>query len=50
MTGGIVTGGWGFVWAAYGITLAAFIIYSISIFVRYRQEQARFERAQERGE
>ena len=50
MTGGVVTGGWSFVWAAYGITIAAFIIYSSSLFARYREERARYERAKERGE
>lgn len=36
MTGGIVVGGWEFVWAAYGLTAAAFLIYSISLIARLR--------------
>jgi len=34
MTGGVVIGGWGFVWAAYGITAAAFLIYGITLWRR----------------
>jgi hypothetical protein len=36
MTEGIVTGGWEFVWAAYGLTAAVFVIYAISVFTRLR--------------
>jgi len=38
MTGGVVVGGWNYVWAAYGITAAAFIIYGISLWMRNRHE------------
>lgn len=41
MTGGYITGGWNFVWAAYGITAAAFLAYAISLIVRIRNERAR---------
>jgi heme exporter protein D len=37
MTGGVISGGWEFVWAAYGITAALFIVYTISLFVRLRE-------------
>ena len=37
MTDGIVVGGWEFVWAAYGLTAAALLIYGVSLIVRLRQ-------------
>ena len=37
MTQGIVTGGWEFVWAAYGLTAAVFLVYGISLFARLRE-------------
>jgi len=37
MTGGVISGGWEFVWAAYGITAAIFILYTISLAVRLRE-------------
>jgi len=36
MTGGVVTGGWGFVWAAYGITATAFLVYTVTLVARLR--------------
>jgi heme exporter protein CcmD len=36
MTEGIVTGGWEFVWAAYGLTAAVLVIYTISVIARLR--------------
>jgi hypothetical protein len=44
MTGGVVTGGWGFVWAAYLVTGAAFLIYGMILVVNLRQEIARAEK------
>jgi len=38
---GVVTGGWNFVWAAYGLTTAAFLIYGVSLFNRLKQERQR---------
>lgn len=35
---GVVSGGWGFVWAAYSITGAALLIYGISLVTRIRKE------------
>lgn len=37
MTQGIVTGGWEFVWAAYGLTGAVLAIYAISLLTRLRE-------------
>lgn len=34
MTEGVVTGGWGFVWAAYGLSAAVFLIYTVSLISR----------------
>jgi hypothetical protein len=38
---GVVTGGWGFVWAAYGVTAAALFVYGVTLVTRLRREQAR---------
>ena len=40
---GIVTGGWEFVWAAYGITFTVLGGYAISLIVRVRGEKGREE-------
>ena len=37
MTDGIVVGGWEFVWAAYGLTGTALLIYGVSLIARLRQ-------------
>jgi hypothetical protein len=37
MTGGVVIGGWEFVWAAYGLTTAAFLIYGFRLFSKLRE-------------
>jgi hypothetical protein len=34
---GIVQGGWEFVWAAYGITGTALLIYTVSLLRRLRE-------------
>jgi len=31
---GFVSGGWGFVWAAYGITAFVLVTYAIRVFTR----------------
>ncbi|WP_375758294.1 hypothetical protein [Corallococcus exercitus] len=31
---GRLQGGWGYVWACYGITVAAFVLYSVSLWAR----------------
>ena len=35
---GIITGGWGYVIAAYGITALALGIYTVALILRLRQE------------
>ncbi|MGH9459376.1 MAG: heme exporter protein CcmD [Thermoanaerobaculia bacterium] len=32
---GVIEGGWGFVWAAYGATALVLGIYTVSLLVRY---------------
>lgn len=39
MTEGVVTGGWGFVWAAYALTAAGFIIYGVMLLARLREAE-----------
>ena len=39
MTGGYVTGGWSFVWAAYGLTAVVLTSYGISLIVRLRKSR-----------
>ena len=34
MTGGYVVGGWGYVWAAYGITFTALLVYGAILMSR----------------
>lgn len=41
MTQGIVQGGWEYVWMAYGLTAAAFIIYGVTLITRLREEWSR---------
>ena len=43
MSGGVITGGWNFVVAAYSVTAAVFLIYGISLFARLRGERRRSE-------
>jgi hypothetical protein len=39
MSGGVVTGGWNFVIAAYTVTLVVLGVYGISLITRLRQER-----------
>jgi heme exporter protein D len=41
MTQGVVVGGWEYVWAAYGITFAAFLIYGVTLVTKLRAERSR---------
>jgi hypothetical protein len=41
MTQGVVVGGWEYVWAAYGLTFTAFIIYGVMLVTKLREERAR---------
>ena len=34
---GMIEGGWAFVWAAYGITAAAFVVYTVTLIARLRE-------------
>jgi hypothetical protein len=36
---GVITGGWGFVIAAYAVTAAGFLIYGITLVSRLRETQ-----------
>lgn len=38
---GVITGGWSFVWAAYGLTTAALLIYGVSLFIRLKEVRQR---------
>jgi len=38
---GVITGGWEFVWAAYGVTAAILIGYAVSVLARYRAQRRR---------
>lgn len=38
---GTISGGWGFVWAAYGWTAIVLVAYAISIFTRLSRERSR---------
>lgn len=44
MNAGVVVGGWEFVWAAYGLTGIAFLIYGVTLVTRFREEQARAQK------
>ena len=37
MTNGVLTGGWGYVVAAYGISWTVLIVYGVSLFIRSRR-------------
>ena len=39
MSGGMVTGGWNFVIAAYAVTFSVLFIYGLSIVARLREER-----------
>ncbi len=41
MTGGVVTGGWSFVIAAYTVTFSILAIYGLSLVMRFREETRR---------
>ena len=38
MTGGVVVGGWEYVWMAYGLTFGALILYGVTMVSKIRQE------------
>ena len=41
MSGGVVVGGWQYVWMAYGLTSLAFLIYGVTLITRIREERTR---------
>ena len=47
MTGGVVTGGWSFVVAAYVLTAFVFAVYGVTLITRLREERGRATREQE---
>jgi len=44
---GVVTGGWGFVWAAYALTFGALFLYGVTLITRLREERSRVARERE---
>jgi hypothetical protein len=38
---GVIVGGWEYVQAAYAVSGAAFVLYALSVHLRYRAERAR---------
>lgn len=43
MTGGMIVGGWEYVYAAYAVTLGVLGVYTTSIVLRLRSERRREE-------
>ena len=41
MSQGIVSGGWNFVIAAYGVTAAVLVIYGVTLITRLREAKSR---------
>lgn len=48
MTGGVVVGGWEFVWAAYGLSMAVFLGYGLMLITKLRDEISRAGRDEAR--
>jgi hypothetical protein len=44
MTGGVVVGGWEYVWMAYTLTAATFLIYGVTLVTKLREERSRAEK------
>ena len=47
---GVIHGGWGFVVAAYSVSVLVLLGYAVSIHIRYRAERARRHREAARVE
>ena len=47
--GGVIQGGWEFVVAAYSVSAVVLLGYSVSVYLRYRDERARREREEKRA-
>lgn len=41
---GYISGGWSFVWAAYGITAAALLLYGVTLITRLRAARSGAEK------
>ena len=41
MSGGYITGGWSFVWAAYGLTATLLTVYGVTLITRLRATRSR---------
>jgi len=39
MSGGYITNGWPWVWAAYGVTAFLLTTYAVSLFVRLKKDR-----------
>ena len=37
MTGGVIQGGWEFIWAAYAVTWTVLTVYGVSLLVRSKR-------------
>ena len=46
MTGGVITGGWEYVWAVYGLSFVVYVTYTASVLVRWSREWKRSRPAQ----
>jgi hypothetical protein len=49
MTPGVITGGWGFVWAVYALSFALYTIYAVWVILRWKRERQRVERQAHRS-
>lgn len=38
-TAGMVTGGWSYIWVAYGVTWAVLVGYTLSLWMRWRDRR-----------
>jgi len=47
MSGGVITGGWNFVIAAYSVTVAVLTIYGVTLITRLREERLRASEGEE---
>lgn len=40
MNGGMIQGGWEYVWGSYALTLATLVVYGVSLTLRLRRARA----------
>jgi hypothetical protein len=48
MSGGVITGGWNFVVAAYAVTVTVLTVYGVTLITRLRAERRRASEEQKR--